>query len=201
MREMINVVRVITIVAALVICVVASAGSSLAQSGSTTSPSVLRRAPSTTTQPYVVLSGQMAVAEVERSLRTTAGGNGKQRRDLVGESGGTQTLMYVQHERNKVGEGEVHDAGDDYHIVLEGSARYTLGGQLERPKEVKPGEWRSARVTGGRAVEVKKGDIIFVPRGMVHKRDTTGRDYSMMIIKVFAELTPTTGPASNEPSK
>ncbi|MDQ3649118.1 MAG: hypothetical protein M3458_02325 [Acidobacteriota bacterium] len=192
MRAIKNLVRVVT--AAVFLAGVAVSGSGQSTTGSTGNSK--QREPSTTTQPYVVLSGQASIAEVERGLRTA-----NEKQDLVGKNGGLQTLMYVQHESNKESEAEVHDAGDDYHIVLEGTARYTLGGRLEAAKEIRPGEWRSSRIVGGRIVEVKKGDIIFVPRGTPHKRDTTERDYSMMLIKVFAQPTPlNAGAPSSSPT-
>jgi len=33
---------------------------------------------------------------------------------------------------------------------------------------------------------VKKGDLIIVPRGTPHQRSTVGKDFSMILIKIFA---------------
>lgn len=162
------------------------AGANAQTKASSTAP-LQSREPSTTTHPYVVARRQDIIA-VERGLRPD-----NKRHDLVGERGGLQTVMYVQHEKGKESEAEVHDASDDYHIIMEGTALYTLGGRLDAPRELlpeRPGEWRSKNIVGGREVIVKKGDIIFVPRGTAHKRDTTGRDNSMMLIKIYAELLP-----------
>jgi mannose-6-phosphate isomerase-like protein (cupin superfamily) len=65
-----------------------------------------------------------------------------------------------------------------------------MGGKLDAPKEVQPGEWRGPRIIGGKAVEVAKGDLIVVPRGTPHQRSTAGKDFSMILIKVFAEPLP-----------
>ena len=120
-----------------------------------------------------------ALADLEQKLHP----KGKQ--DLI-TSAGKQTQMYLQHERDRHNEAEVHDAADDYHFVLEGTAVYTLGGRLEGAREKESGEWRGGRIVGGQQVELKKGDIIFVPRGTPHQRSTKGRQLSMMLIKVFA---------------
>ena len=85
---------------------------------------------------------------------------------------------------------ELHDASDDVYYVLEGSANLMLGGKLETPREVQPGEWRSPRIIGGQAFEVKKGDLIIVPRGTPHQRTTAGKDFTMILIKVYAEPLP-----------
>ena len=50
-----------------------------------------------------------------------------------------------------------------------------------------PGEWRGPRIIGGQTVEAKKGDLIMVPRGTPHQRSTVGHDYTIILIKVFAE--------------
>lgn len=155
-----------------------------------------RREPPTAKQPYVVMTGKQVV-DLEQRLRPAG------REEVVGASGGLQTLMYVQSEKDKVHEAEVHEAADDYHMVLEGAATYTLGGRLADPREIRPGEWRAKGVVGGKTFEVGKGDIVFVPRGVVHQRDTRGRAYSMMLVKVYAEMSPvnTSSPAATEPAK
>jgi hypothetical protein len=74
--------------------------------------------------------------------------------------------------------------------VLEGSAALTLGGRLDSPREVEPGEWRSPRIVGGQSFEIKKGDLVVVPRGTPHQRSTAGKDFTMILIKVYAAPLP-----------
>jgi mannose-6-phosphate isomerase-like protein (cupin superfamily) len=144
-----------------------------------------RRAPSEAVRPYVVMSAQ-TLAELERRVRPEA-----RAEDLHGGPG-TQLRVAVLHERNKAAaEAEVHDASDDVYYVLEGTATLTLGGRLASPRETEPGEWRGPRIDGGRTVEIKKGDLVVVPRGTPHMRSTAGRDFSMILIKVWAEPLPT----------
>ena len=73
------------------------------------------------------------------------------------------------------------------YYVLEGSATLTLGGRLEAARETEPGEWRGPRISGGRTVEIKKGDLVVVPRGTPHSRSTAGKEFSMLLVKVWAE--------------
>jgi len=81
---------------------------------------------------------------------------------------------------------ELHDNSDDIYYVLDGEATLALGGELAEPNEISPGEWRSKTVKGGNPFEIKKGDLIVVPRGTVHQRTATGKGFSMILIKVFA---------------
>lgn len=82
---------------------------------------------------------------------------------------------------------EVHDASDDIYYVLDGEAMLMLGGTLTAANEISTGEWRSKTASGGQRVSIKKGDLVVVPRGTVHQRTVTGKKFSMILIKVFAE--------------
>lgn len=139
-----------------------------------------QREPSNPTRPVVVLNAQ-SLSDVERKLHPE-----NKVEELFGGEG-MQLRVAVQHEKNKAAAaGEVHDASDDVYYVLEGSATLTLGGKLEAPHEVEPGEWRAPRIGGGHNVEINKGDLIVVPRGTPHMRSTVGKDFSMLLIKIFA---------------
>ena len=143
-----------------------------------------QRAPSSPARAFVVLTAQ-SLDELERRLRTN-----NKAEDLIGGEG-MQLRVAVQHERDRSGAAaEVHDASDDVYYVLEGSATLTLGGKLDAPREAEPGEWRSPRIVGGQTFEIKKGDLVVVPRGTPHQRSTAGKDFSMILIKVFAAPLP-----------
>jgi mannose-6-phosphate isomerase-like protein (cupin superfamily) len=137
------------------------------------------RAPSTAQRPFVVLQAQ-SLSDLERKLQPD-----NKVEELIGGAG-MQLRVAVQHDKSRPSaQAEVHDASDDVYYVLEGTATLTLGGRLDAPREVEPGEWRSPRITGGQTFEIKKGDLIIVPRGTPHQR--TGKDFSMILIKIFAE--------------
>jgi len=136
------------------------------------------------------------LADLERKLRPE-----NKAEDLMGGPG-QQLRVAVQHEQNKAAAAaEVHDASDDVYYVLEGEATLTLGGRLEAPRETEPGEWRAPRISGGRAVEIRKGDLVVVPRGTPHMRSTVGKDFSMILIKIWAEPLPPAPPTSAPASK
>jgi mannose-6-phosphate isomerase-like protein (cupin superfamily) len=105
---------------------------------------------------------------------------------------GTQMRVAVFHDEKRENDNfEVHDMSDDIYYVLEGAATLSLGGSLSDAKEISPGEWRSKTATGGQQVKIDKGDLIVVPRGTVHQRTVTGKGFSMILIKVFADTVKT----------
>ena len=140
-----------------------------------------QRKPSEATRPFVVMTGQ-SLADVQKSVQPE-----NKAAELI-DSGGLQFRVAVQHEKNRTGAAaELHDASDDVYYVLEGSAMLVLGGRLEDPKETDPGEWRSPRIVDGKSFEIKKGDLIIVPRGTPHQRSTENKDFMMILNKVYAE--------------
>lgn len=140
-----------------------------------------QRKPSEATRPFVVMTAQ-SVDDLQKSLQSE-----NKTSELI-DSAGMQFRVAVQHEKNRSGAAaELHDASDDVYYVLDGSATLVLGGKLEDPKETDPGEWRSSRIIDGKTVEIKKGDLVIVPRGTPHQRSTTNKDFSMILIKVYAE--------------
>jgi mannose-6-phosphate isomerase-like protein (cupin superfamily) len=143
-----------------------------------------QKSPTVATHPFVVLPNQ-SLGEVERKLQPE-----NKTEELIGGEG-MQLRVAIQHEKNKAdAAAELHDASDDVYYVLEGSAVLMLGGKLDLPREVQPGEWRSPHIIGGQSFEVKKGDLIIVPRGTPHQRTTAGKDFTMILIKVYADGMP-----------
>jgi len=147
----------------------------------TAAAAVAQRKPSEATRPFVVMSAQ-SLDDLQKTLKPD-----NKTSELI-DSGGMQLRVAIQHEKNKVGAAaELHDASDDVYYVLDGSAALTLGGKLDAPKETDPGEWRSPRIIDGKTFEIKKGDLIVVPRGTPHQRSTENKDFMMILIKIYAE--------------
>jgi len=140
-----------------------------------------QRKPTEATRPAVVMSGQ-SLSDLKEKLKP-----GNKTEELI-DSAGMELRVAVQHENNKTGAAaELHDASDDVYYVLEGGAMLVLGGQLEAPKEVEPGEWRSPRIIGGKTFEISKGDLVVVPRGTPHQRSTANKDFTMILIKIYED--------------
>lgn len=139
------------------------------------------RKPSEATRPVVVMPAQ-SLNDLKEKLKP-----GNKTEELI-DSAGMELRVAINHENNKTdAAAEVHDGSDDVYYVLEGSATLLLGGKLDAPKEVEPGEWRSPKIIDGKAFEITKGDLVVVPRGTPHQRSTANKDFTMILIKVYAE--------------
>src|SRR5437667_2038513 len=140
-----------------------------------------QRTPSEATRPFVVMSAR-SLDDLQKTLQPD-----NKTSELI-DSAGMQLRVAVQHEKNKIGAAaELHDASDDVYYVLNGSATLVLGGKLDAPKEVEPGEWRSPRIIDGKTFEITKGDLVIVPRGTPHQRSTENKDFTMILIKIYSE--------------
>ena len=141
------------------------------------------RQPTSSTKPFVIKNAK-ELSDIYRELEKQ---EGNKQFDVV-PAPGTQMRVAVFHDEKRENDlFEVHDSSDDIYYVLEGQATLLLGGTLSEPKEISVGEWRSKTATGGQSVVIKKGDLVVVPRGTVHQRTVTGKGFSMILIKVFAE--------------
>jgi len=140
-----------------------------------------QRKPSEATRPVVVMSAQ-SLNDLKEKLKP-----GNKTEELI-DSAGMELRVAVQHENNRTGAAaELHDASDDVYYVLEGSATLVLGGKLDAPKEVEPGEWRSSKIIDGKPFEITKGDLVIVPRGTPHQRSTANKDFTMILIKIYED--------------
>lgn len=144
------------------------------------------RQPSAPTRPFVVKTRQQ-VSDVAKALEKQSGNKNE---DIVAAAGVQMRVAVFHDEKRENDLNEVHDASDDIYYVLEGSATLMLGGSLIDANEISPGEWRSKTATGGQQVTIKKGDLVIVPRGTPHQRTVTGKGFSMILIKVFAQAQP-----------
>ena len=160
----------------------------VATSAQVISSPIPQRGPSEPIRPYVVLPAQ-SLADIDRKLRPE-----NKAEELIGGEG-MELRVAIQHEKDHAApSGELHDASDDVYYVLEGSAVLTLGGKLDAAaREVEPGEWRG-KINGGKNVEIKKGDLVIVPRGTPHERTTVGKDFTMILIKIYAQPLPAPKP-------
>jgi mannose-6-phosphate isomerase-like protein (cupin superfamily) len=141
------------------------------------------RAPTTATRPFTVLTGQ-SLEDLQQKVEAN------KVQELIGGEA-MQLRVAIQHDKDKPpAAAELHDASDDVYYVLEGTATLTLGGKLDAPREIEPGEWRSPKIIGGQEVEISKGALIIVPRGTPHQRSTVGKDFTMILIKVYAKPLP-----------
>ena len=111
-----------------------------------------------------------------------------------GELKGPQTLferpdgpyrVYTSFIDGRKGAADIHAADDEVYVVLSGSARSTLGGDITDKKRTAPNEYRGTQISGGVSRTVGVGDIISAPRGTAHQMDATGGHILYVVIKVM----------------
>lgn len=85
-------------------------------------------------------------------------------------SGGTNGENYMVHasRREKSGLAEVHDLDTDIIYVLDGTATVVTGGKSVDPKTIEADEHRGTSIDGGETRQLKKGDVLIVPKGTPH---------------------------------
>ncbi len=138
--------------------------------------------PSVPTSPFIVRSAK-EVGDITKALLVKPGNTNQ---DILAASG-HQARIAIFHDEKRVDDlHEVHDGSDDIYYVTNGTATLMLGGSLVAPNQISPGEWRSKTATGGQKVTIKKGDVVFVPRGTPHQRTVTDKKFTMILIKIFA---------------
>lgn len=138
------------------------------------------QSPSTPAQKYVVKTSE----SIEETIKELQSGN--MTSNLI-TGDGIGCRVFIQHEKDvSTNQAEVHDGADDIFIVMEGTATLTLGGKLDSPSQVQPGEWRASSITGGSEFKLSKGYVAIVPRGTPHWRSTAGQEVTLMVVKVIA---------------
>ena len=96
-----------------------------------------------------------------------------------------ETSDYKIHasRREAAGQAEVHIRDTDIIYVLEGSVTFVTGGTVVEPKEVGADEIRGARIEGGRAQALNKGDVIVVPAGVPHWFSQVDETFLYYVVK------------------
>jgi quercetin dioxygenase-like cupin family protein len=67
---------------------------------------------------------------------------------------------------------EWHENRDHVLLILDGSTVYEVGGSTKNGRNTKPGEWLAPTAEGATTLSLKKGDMLTITRGTVHKRST-----------------------------
>ena len=148
------------------------------------------RKPAVAPAPYFVKTAA-SLAEVEKTLA----GKGGHSADLL-KPGATAIEIAWRHEEDfEQPELELHDGKDHVFFVTDGQASLTLGGEMVAPREISPGEWKAAKATNSKTVDVAKGDLVFIPHGTVHGRSVKGKRFTMLIVSFFPGGPPPPAPA------
>jgi mannose-6-phosphate isomerase-like protein (cupin superfamily) len=154
------------------------------------------RQPPAPAAPYV-LKTAASLAEIEKSL----GGEGAHGADIVKPGGPIAVEVVWKHEKeNDQKELEVHEGRDHVFYVTDGKATFKLGGELDGAHEISPGEWRAPKSKNSQTVELKKGDLVFIPHGTPHWRSTKGSsNFTMLQISFWPGGAPAVAAAAATP--
>ncbi len=97
------------------------------------------------------------------------------------------TIAMTAQEKKTVGEFEYHEGRDHVFLILEGGTRFEVGGTPKNPRNTRPGEWLAPESEGATSIEVKKGDMLVIPRGTPH-RQSTEKGVTWMLISPSGSL-------------
>ncbi len=84
---------------------------------------------------------------------------------FLGKTPGTLSALIY---RAKTGDAELHDEMSDFFVVRAGAATLIMGGQMDAPRTVSPGEHAAAKIIGGDSRPIGPGDVINIPAKMPH---------------------------------
>jgi mannose-6-phosphate isomerase-like protein (cupin superfamily) len=68
---------------------------------------------------------------------------------------------------------EWHEYRDHVLLILDGITSYEVGGTPKNGRNIGPGEWLAPEAAGATSLVLKKGDMLVIPRGTLHRRSTT----------------------------
>jgi mannose-6-phosphate isomerase-like protein (cupin superfamily) len=139
--------------------------------------------PARPSAPYVFRSAQ-AMGNLIRSLQP-----GPRTADIVRTNQLPFSVSAVSERAAEPVEFEIHDTRDHVILVLDGATRFELGGEVERPRQVSPGEWRAPAAKGNESVMLGKGDLLTIPRGIPHRR-VTKDSVTLLMMSVSAASPP-----------
>lgn len=99
---------------------------------------------------------------------------------------GSNGENYMVHasRREKAGMSEVHELDTDIIYVLDGTATFVTGGKPVNAKMVAANEFRGSMIDGGDARQLKKGDIVIVPKGTPHWFKQVNGAFLYYVVKV-----------------
>lgn len=99
---------------------------------------------------------------------------------------GSNGENYMVHasRREKAGMSEVHELDTDIIYVLDGTATFVTGGKSVDPKMTAPNEFRGTMIEGGETRNLKKGDVVIVPKGTPHWFKQVDGAFLYYVVKV-----------------
>jgi len=116
------------------------------------------------TEPFKLFTAQNIDDEI-KSLEANPGN-----RNLVADK--TFGVMLTVEKEASAKEFEWHEHRDHIIQIIDGETVYEVGGTPKGGHSVGPGEWLAPESEGATTYTLKKGDMLVIPRGTLHKRST-----------------------------
>ena len=86
--------------------------------------------------------------------------------------------------RTEPGQSELHENETDIFYIAEGAATFVTGGEIEGGKTTEPGEIRGAGIKNGETHQLRKGDVIVIPRQTPHWYKGVTGEVKYFIVKI-----------------
>jgi quercetin dioxygenase-like cupin family protein len=102
---------------------------------------------------------------------------------LVGDDQGENYMVHASR-REKSGLVEIHELDTDIIYVLDGRATIVTGGKSNDAQQTAPNERRGSSVDGGETRQLKKGDVLIVPKGTPHWFKQVDGAFLYYVVKV-----------------
>lgn len=102
---------------------------------------------------------------------------------LSGAANGENYMVHASR-REKSGLAEVHDLDTDLIYVIDGTATIVTGGKSVNPKTIEPNEHRGTSIDGGETRQLRKGDVLIVPKGTPHWFKQVDGTFLYYVVKV-----------------
>jgi mannose-6-phosphate isomerase-like protein (cupin superfamily) len=93
----------------------------------------------------------------------------------------TFTVALTVEKEKSAKEFEWHEGRDHVFQILDGSTVIEVGGTPKNAHSNKPGEWNAPESENAVKLALSKGDMLVIPRGVPHRRTTTGTVTLMLI--------------------
>ncbi len=91
-------------------------------------------------------------------------------------------IVMLTFEKSKAQkEFEWHEGRDHVFQILDGSTVIEIGGTPKNAHSSKPGEWNAPESENAVKIALNNGDMLVIPRGVPHRRTTTGSVTLMLI--------------------
>lgn len=103
---------------------------------------------------------------------------------VIEDGSNGENYMVHASRREKSGMSEIHELDTDIIYVLEGTATFVTGGKSVDTKQTAANEFRGSMIEGGETRQLKKGDVVIVPKGTPHWFKEVSGTFLYYVVKV-----------------